>query len=65
MKIRSIAYRVLTVMGITLALTACSDDGPMEQAGENVDEAVEETQNTIEDSCENVKEHLGAEDEDC
>ncbi|KAB0465758.1 MULTISPECIES: hypothetical protein [Vibrio] len=65
MKIRSIAYRVLTVMGITLALAACSDDGPMEQAGENVDEAVEETQNTIEDSCENVKEHLGAEDEDC
>ncbi|CAK1855092.1 hypothetical protein FB440_101404 [Vibrio crassostreae] len=65
MNIKSNAYRFLTIVGITFSLAACSDEGPMEQAGENVDEAVEDTQNAIEDSCENIKEHLDAKDEDC
>ncbi|MCL1067522.1 hypothetical protein L2735_12005 [Shewanella olleyana] len=65
MKLRKITYRFLSIVGVALALTACSDDGPMEQAGEKIDEAAEDTRNAIEDSCEKVKEELGAEDEDC
>jgi hypothetical protein len=58
-------YRVLSVFCLTFALAACSDNGPMEEAGEKVDEIAVDAGNAIEDSCEKAKEGLGAEDSDC
>lgn len=52
-------------LGLMFTLAACSEEGPMGKAGEKMDEAVQDTQNAIEDSCENIKEELKAEDEDC
>lgn len=57
--------KLLTLIGVTLFVTACSEQGPMEKTGEKVDEAVTDTQNAIEDSCENIKEDLDAKDTDC
>ncbi|MFO7606727.1 MAG: hypothetical protein R6W72_10545 [Desulfurivibrionaceae bacterium] len=37
-------------------LTACDREGPMERAGENVDEAVEETGEAVEDAGDEVRE---------
>lgn len=37
-------------------LTACDSEGPMERAGENVDEAVEETGEAVEEAGEEVQE---------
>ncbi|MDP5255121.1 MULTISPECIES: hypothetical protein [unclassified Vibrio] len=57
--------KLITLMGVTVFIAACSEQGPMEETGEKVDEAVTDTQNAIEDSCENIKEDLKAEDTDC
>ncbi len=35
-----------------LALAGCSEKGPAEQAGENVDEAVEQVKDAVEDAAE-------------
>lgn len=45
-------------------LAAC-DQGPAEQAGEQIDEAVTETGNQIEDACEEVKEGVDADNTNC
>lgn len=55
----------LVILGMAFALAACSDEGPMEKAGEKIDDTAEQTQNAVEDSCENVKESLDVEDQDC
>ncbi len=34
-------------LGLSLALTACEKDGPMEEAGEKVDRAVEKTKDAL------------------
>lgn len=41
------------------------DDGPMEDAGESIDDAASDFGNAVEDACEDVKEGVGAEDKDC
>lgn len=48
-----------------LMLAACEQQGPMERAGESIDEAVEDAGNAVEDACEDVKDAAGAEDKDC
>lgn len=58
-------YRIVAILGLVFALAACTEQGPMEEAGEQLDEAAQEAQNVIEDSCENIKEGMNAEDEDC
>ena len=45
-------------------LAACSE-GPAEEAGKKVDEAVEDAGNALEDACEDAKEATNAEDKDC
>ncbi|MCF2910507.1 MULTISPECIES: hypothetical protein [Pseudoalteromonas] len=47
-----------------LGLAGCSD-GPAENAGERVDEAITDVQNKAEDLCEEAKENLNAENENC
>jgi len=53
------------ILSSCFALAACEQQGPMEKAGESIDEAAEDAGNAIEDACEDVKESAGAEDKDC
>lgn len=62
---RSTIYKVLTTFGLVFLLAACGEEGPMEQAGEQLDEAATDTQNAIEDQCEDIKGELNTEDTDC
>jgi len=45
-------------------LAACSD-GPAEDAGEELDNAMTEAGNAVEDACEDIKEGANADDKDC
>jgi hypothetical protein len=45
---------LLPLLLIAPALYGCPDEGPAERAGENIDEAVEETGEAIEDAAEEV-----------
>ena len=47
-----------------MGLSACSE-GPAEEAGENIDEIVEDAGNAVEDACEDAKEATNAKDKDC
>tara|TARA_R110002167_G_scaffold106131_3_gene272501 strand:- start:322 stop:519 length:198 start_codon:yes stop_codon:yes gene_type:complete len=61
-------YKLLLMVFIAIlsifSLTACSD-GDAENAGEKIDEAISDTRNQIEDSCEKVKSEMDMKDEDC
>ncbi|MFB9136074.1 hypothetical protein M1D72_19680 [Vibrio sp. AK197] len=70
------ALMTLLFSAFTLGLTACTDDGPAENAGEQVDQTMSEASdqiddtmtdagNAIEDTCEDVKEGVDAQDTDC
>jgi predicted small lipoprotein YifL len=61
MKIRFL----LLAMLLALPLAACEKKGPMEKAGEQIDEAVEDAGNAVEDACEDAMDARGAEDKDC
>ncbi len=56
---------IALALASALALAACEEQGPMEEAGEKIDEAAEDAGNAIEDACEDVKDAAGAEDKDC
>ena len=57
-------FKTLSVASSIVLLVACGD-GPAEDAGEKVDEAITDAGNAIEDTCEDVKESTGAKDDDC
>lgn len=54
----------LLALFVGTSLGACSD-GPAEEAGENIDEVVDDAGNAVEDACEKVKEGVDAKDKDC
>ncbi len=56
--------KTLLVAGFALSLAACGD-GEAEDAGEELDEVVTDAGNAVEDACEDVKEGIDAEDDDC
>lgn len=60
MKLQSIAVLLFSI----LMLAAC-DDGPAERMGENIDNAVNDAGNAIEDACEDVLDAANAADSDC
>ncbi|TYK65727.1 hypothetical protein [Colwellia echini] len=62
---KAIKYLTNTLITLTavFALSACSDQ--FEEAGEKADEAVTDAGNAVEDACEDVKEGVKAEDQDC
>ncbi len=45
-------------------ITAC-EQGPMEKAGETIDDTVEDVGNKAEDACEEAKEGMEMKDTDC
>jgi len=63
MSIKSYKH-LAAISGLVLALSGCSE-GPAEKTGEKVDEASTDIGNSIEDTCEGVKDTLNAEDKDC
>lgn len=51
---------------LLLAIAACdANQGPMEEAGEKIDETTTDMGNKVEDACEEAKEGMGAKDTDC
>lgn len=48
-----------------LLATGCDNDGPMENAGEKIDDVAEDVADATEDACEDIKEGAGADDTDC
>lgn len=62
--LRKTIYVLLLAM-LTLGFVGCEKKGPAERAGESIDEAAEDLGNKIEDACEDVKEGMGAKDDDC
>ncbi|MCW8108260.1 hypothetical protein OPS25_07110 [Alteromonas ponticola] len=56
--------KTLLVAGFAMSLAAC-DEGPAEDAGEELDEVVTDAGNAVEDACEDAKENMDADDEDC
>lgn len=57
---------VLVAIVSAFGLVGCeANDGPVENAGETLDEAGEETANAVEEACEETKEGVDAEDTDC
>ncbi len=76
MRNTSFIYRLLAIFGLVFAIAACSDEGPMEEAGKSLDEAAEEASQTLDDAaeetkdamqeeCEKLKENMNADDTDC
>ena len=57
--------KLMFVAVFAFSVAACSDDGSAENAGEKVDEAMTDAGNAMEDTCEDVKEGMNAEDKDC
>ena len=55
----------MALIAAVLSLTACSDEGPAEKAGKQIDEMATDTGNAIEDACEDAKENMNAKDTDC
>ncbi len=54
-----------SLMLTSLFVVGCDNDGPMENAGEAIDNAGKDIGNAIEDACEDVKKGAGADDTDC
>ncbi len=46
---RLLKFFMICAMGMSLALSACGEEGPTEKAGKKVDETVEEMGDTMED----------------
>ncbi|MBO6634019.1 hypothetical protein [Parvibaculum sp.] len=47
--LRKTLYGILVVLPLAGGLAACDDQGPMEEAGEEIDEAVDSSSNMFED----------------
>ena len=60
MKLQSIAALFMAI----LLLAACNE-GPAERMGENIDDAINDAGNAIEDACEDVRDAVNAVDRDC
>jgi PBP1b-binding outer membrane lipoprotein LpoB len=56
---------IAIALAAALALAACEEQGPFEEAGEKIDDATEDVGNAVEDACEDVKDAANAEDKDC
>ncbi|MGX9462059.1 hypothetical protein ACWXWU_12595 [Shewanella sp. A14] len=64
MKLLKLLTMASLMVLFTAGLSACSDN-KAENAGEKVDEMIQDAGNAVEDACEDVKEGMKAEDPDC
>jgi len=56
-KLTTILLAMLLGLG-TLSLAACDNDGPAENAGENIDEATDDAQDSMEDAGDSMKDNM-------
>ena len=45
---------VLTLLGAVTVLPACEEEGPFEEAGEEIDQAANELGDSLEEACEEI-----------
>jgi len=64
MKLLKLLTMASLVVFLTAGLSACSDD-KAENAGEKIDEMIQDSGNAVEDACEDLKDGMKAEDTDC
>lgn len=64
MKLLKLLTMASLMVFLTAGLSACSGDNA-ENAGEKVDEMIQDSGNAVEDACEDAKENMNAEDSDC
>ncbi|WP_372943777.1 hypothetical protein [Shewanella sp.] len=64
MKLLKLITMASLMVLLIAGLSACSDN-KAENAGEKVDEMIQDAGNAVEDACEDVKEGMKAEDPDC
>lgn len=65
-KLTTFIKRLSMISVMLFAISACdSNEGPMEEAGEKIDNATTDLGNKVEDACEGVKEGLNANDPNC
>ena len=57
--------RVIFLAVLFMLITACEQEGAAEKLGGKLDNMVQDVGNQIEDSCEEMKEGMKAEDTDC
>ncbi|WP_413692227.1 hypothetical protein [Psychromonas sp. KJ10-2] len=58
-------YESFAAIGAAFMLLGACSEGPAEKTGKKVDSAVTDVTNSIEDTCEDVKDSLNTEDKDC
>lgn len=58
-------YTFILAGALALTLAGCNNDGPAENAGEKIDNTMNEMGNKIEDACEKAKEGVKMDDPDC
>lgn len=56
---------LILIVATAFMITGCEKQGPMERAGEKIDNAATDAGNAVEDACEDAKKSMGAEDTDC
>ncbi|MDX1453494.1 MAG: hypothetical protein R3183_13120 [Oleiphilaceae bacterium] len=57
-------YRLLMIAVMAMAVVACSDSSA-EKAGERIDETLTDVENKVEDLCEQAKEGMKLENQEC
>lgn len=51
-------FILIATMGLTVMLTACEKKGPAENAGEQIDQAMEKTEETLDEAKENMQDMM-------
>jgi len=50
---------LLFSFGLVIGVTGCASDGPMEEAGEEIDQAVDDAADEIEEAGDEIDDHVG------
>ena len=62
---KKLIYTAIATFLLVGVIAGCEEQGPMEEAGEKIDNTFEKAGNQIEDACEKVKEEVKAENPNC
>jgi hypothetical protein len=63
---KKLIFAIIASFFLIGAIAGCEEQqGPMEQAGEKIDNTFDKAGNQVEDACEEVKEGVNADDPNC
>lgn len=62
---KKLIFTTIATFFLIGVIAGCEDQGPMEEAGEKIDNTFEKAGNKIEDACEEVKEGVNADNTNC